>query len=127
MVRSPAPRIRLSVERRLNVTHDDAVALVALSLEALVHRHHCVPDEGLTRMPEGLLGEALAQLDENGFDTAAVRADFVQEGFDLSKIPYCAEIGELNSSAHDEACRAPSTSKVPTVISRRLVKESDCA
>ena len=99
----------------------DAVALIAVSLEALIHRRLVGPDEGLTYMPVGLLSVALDQLDEDGADTSIVRADFKKEGFDLSEIQQCAEIGESNSSAPNESSGAPSVSKIPKVIAEAIV------
>jgi hypothetical protein len=99
----------------------DAVALIAVSLEALIHRHSVGQDEALTYMPVGLLRVALDQLDEDGADTSVVRADFRKEGFDLSKIEQCAEIGESNSSAHNESSGAPSVGKIPEVIAEAII------
>jgi hypothetical protein len=103
------------------MTDQDAVALIAVSLEALIHRRRVGPDEALTYMPVGLLRVALDQLDEGGADTSVVRADFRKEGFDLSEIQQCVEIGERNSSAHNESGGPPSVSKIPKVIAEAIV------
>jgi hypothetical protein len=103
------------------MTQQDAVALIAVSLEALIHRRRCVPEEALAYMPVGLLRLALDKLDESGADTSAVRAQFTEEGFDLSEIPHCAEIGESNSLAHNESSGAPFVSKIPKVIAEAIV------
>ena len=108
-------------EAGLNMDYQEAVALIAVSLEALIHRHHVGPAEALTYMPVGLIKVALGQLDECGADTSAVRIDFAKAGFDLSEIANCAEISELNRADHDESDRAPSTSRVPTAIAEAIV------
>jgi hypothetical protein len=99
----------------------DAVAPISVRLEGLIHRHRVGPDEALTYMLVGLLRVALDQLDEDGADTSVVRADFRKEGYDLSEIQQCAEIGESNSSAHNESSGAPSVSKIPKVIAEAIV------
>jgi hypothetical protein len=89
------------------MTHEHAVALVAVSLEALIHRRHIVAAEALTYMPAGLLRVALNQLDGNGANTSAVRAEFIEAGFDLS---------DDHQSAGE-----PSGSRVPKVIAAAIL------
>ena len=98
------------------MSHDDAIALIAVSLEALIHRRHVSPGEALTHMPLGLLKLALNQIDERGEDTSSLRAEFTNEGFDLSESKPVAEIVQGNSPAHDESRLGPSASRVPKVI-----------
>ena len=100
--------------------HQDAVALIAVSLEALIHRHRIGPEEALTYMPVGLLRAALDQLDERGADTAELRAQFKEEGFDLSEMRHCPEIRERNFPAHNESNGEPTTSRVPKVIAEAI-------
>jgi hypothetical protein len=98
------------------MTQQDAVALIAVSLEALTHRRLCVPEQALTYIPRGLLRLALDQLDHDGADTSAVRVQFMEEGFDLSEIPHCADASERRASDNDKSTAESSGSKVPTVI-----------
>lgn len=101
--------------------HQDAVALIAVSLEALIHRRRVGPQEALAYMPLGLLRVALDLLDASGADTSVVRADFMKEGVDLPEIPHYAEISEHNSSDHDESTGEPSGSRVPPVIAEAIL------
>jgi hypothetical protein len=103
------------------MTHEDAVAIIAVSLEVLTHRRICIPEQALPYMPVGLLRLALNQLDEGGADTCAVRAQFTEEGFDLSEIPTCAEASEHRSSDHDESTGGPSKSKIPAAIREAIL------
>lgn len=103
------------------MTHQDAVALIAVSLEALTHRRLCVPDQALTYMPMGLLRLALHQLDEDGADTFAVRVQFLEEGFDLSEILHATEASERRASDNDESTGESSGSRVPTVIAEAIL------
>jgi hypothetical protein len=103
------------------MTQQDAVALIAVSLEALIHRRRCVPEEALAYIPVGLLRLALDQLDEDGADTSAVRAQFIEEGLDLSEIPHCAHASERRSSDNDESIGELSGSRVPKVIAAAIL------
>jgi hypothetical protein len=103
------------------MTHQDAVALIAVSLEAVTHRRLCVPDQALTYMPRGLLRLALEQLDEDGADTSAVRVQLLEGGLDLSEIPRCADASEPRASDKDESTGESSGSRVPTVIAEAIL------
>ena len=109
------------MEERLNMIHEDAVALVAVSLEALVHRRRLVPEEALTYMPIGLLSVALDQLDEGGANTSAVRAEFMEAGFNLSVIPHSPEVGEHCYSDNNQSVGELSGSRVPKVIAAAIL------
>jgi len=69
------------------MNREDAIALVAVSLEALVHRHQLAREEALHYMPIGLLRIALDQLDKEGATTLDIRVEFRDEGFDTSESP----------------------------------------
>lgn len=109
------------LETKLNMTQEDAVALIAVSLEALIHRRHVGPDEALTYMPVEMLGQALSHLDECGADTAAVRAEFAEAGFDLSEIPQFEVATEQISLGPDEFTNEYSGSRVPSVIAEAIL------
>ena len=109
------------MERRQNMDRQDAISLIAVSLEALIHRRHVGSQKSLTCMPMGLLRLALDQLDEDGANTSAIRAQFMEQGFDLSGIQHDAEISERSSSAPDESICAAPISRVPTVIAEAIV------
>jgi hypothetical protein len=109
------------MERTLNMSHEDAVALVAVSLEALVHRRLCVPEKALTYMPTGLLRVALDQLDEDGANTSDVRAEFLQEGFDLSVITDSVEVSECFHADEIQSKGELSGSRIPNVIAAAIL------
>jgi hypothetical protein len=101
--------------------HQEAVALIAVGLEALIHRRRVGPDVALTYMPVGLLSMALDQLEQDGGDTSELRAQFKEKGFDLSEIPHCTEISEHGFSDHSESTAEPSGSRVPKVIANAIL------
>jgi hypothetical protein len=112
---------RLSMNRGLSMTHEDAVALVAVSLEAIIHRRHLPPAEGLRCMPVGLLRVALDQLDKDGANSSAIRAEFMQEGFNLSAIPHCADAGERCNYDDNQSVGELTGSRVPNVIAAAIL------
>jgi hypothetical protein len=105
----------------MNITHEDAVTLISVSIEALLHRRRVGPGEALDYMPVGLLRMALVQLDNGGADTSSVRAQLKDGGFDFSEIPYCAQENETRSDEHSENDTAQQVSRVPAVIAAAIL------
>jgi len=72
-------------------------------------------------MPVGLLLVALDQLDRNGANTSAVRAEFMEAGFDLSSIPHRAQPDDLRRSNDPQSAGERSGSRVPKVIAAAIL------
>jgi hypothetical protein len=63
----------------------EALALIAVSLEALQHRRICIGEQALRCLPVELIAQPLHRLEDGGADTSSLRAEFREEGFDFSK------------------------------------------
>ena len=103
------------------MSHEDAIALVAVSLEALVHRRQLPHEEALPYMPIGLLRIALDQLDKEGANTLDIRAEFRMEGFDISEFNSLSAAGESIDAEEIQSKTELSGSKVPKVVAAAIL------
>ena len=69
-----------------NMTNEDALAVICVSLDALAHRRVCLRGKATCDLPFGLLIQALDHLELNGADTERVRGFFAECGVDLSQV-----------------------------------------